>query len=393
MSKLNKDQRIVFIGIILFQIGVGIYSNAVGTLFAAMRLAEQYPMSYMSMYYGIRGICMALFAIIAVPWFFRVNKRIYLIVVEIVSISAFLLFLLGTGRTIWVISAVLVALGYCCLGITTPYILNQWMPDFAGTATGVAMACYGVAGVIFNPLVSSWSKSGGWQSANIKMALYTALLCAVGLLLVFRKPIPNDSGPAGGQKGLRVVIEDKKLFALVMFGTLASSCTYMFSQYMGTFATDLGYDISVGATMSTLSNIGNIMWKVLFGVACDKVGPHKPILFTLWVTVLTFCGFAFLNGTQLALYASAFLYSMCFSAGAIGFSRLCMSSYGVEGYKKYSPLHSSINSVTGALYSFSAGPMITRMGNYNYLFIACTILIVISTAAIVLLMKREKKSA
>ena len=52
-----------------------------------------------------------------------------------------------------------------------------------------------------------------------------------------------------------------------------------------------------------------------------------------------------------------------------------------------------MNSVTGALYSFSAGPMITRMGNYNYLFIACTILIVISTAAIVLLMKREKKSA
>jgi hypothetical protein len=65
-----------------------------------------------------------------------------------------------------------------------------------------------------------------------------------------------------------------------------------------------------------------------------------------------------------------------------------MSSYDVEGYKKYSPLHSCINSLAGALYSFSAGPMITRMGNYNYLFIACTVLIIISTAAITQLQKR-----
>ncbi len=391
MAKLNKDQWIVFIGTIFFQIGVGIYSNAVATLFAAMRLAENYPVAYMSMYYGIRGIFMAVFAIIIVPWFFRMNKCVFLIGVQVVSISAFLLFLLGTGREVWIVSAVLVAIGYCCLGITIPYVLNQWMPDFAGTATGVAMACYGVAGVIFNPLVSSWSKAGGWQSANIKMALYTALLCAVGLLLIFRKPIPNDSRTSGGRSGLKVVIEDKKLFALVMFGTLASSCTYMFSQYMGTFATDMGYDLSVGATMSTLSNIGNIVWKVLFGVACDRIGPHKPILFTLWVTVLTYGGFAFLHGSALALYVSSFLYSMCFSAGAIGFSRLCMSSYGVEGYKKYTPLNSSINSVTGALYSFSAGPMISLMGNYNYLFIACTVLIVISSAAILRLLKRQKQ--
>ena len=393
MTKLNKDQLIVFIGTILFQIGVGIYSNAAGTLFAAMRLAENYPVSYMSMYYGIRGIGMAVFAVIVVPQFFRVNKRMFLVVVEIVSIASFMVFLLGTSRAIWIAAAVLVAFGFCCLGITTPYILNQWMPEFAGTATGVAMACYGVAGAIFNPLVSSWSKSGGWKSANIKMALFTAVLCAIGLLLIFRKPIPNDTKTSGGQSGLRVVIEDKKLFALVTLGTLASSCTYMFSQYMGTYATDLGYDLAVGATMSTLSNIGNILWKIIFGVACDKIGPHKPILFTLWVTVLTFCGFAFLNGQPIALYASAFLYSMCFSAGAIGFSRLCMSSYDVEGYKKYSPLHSSINSVAGALYSFSAGPMIVRMGNYNYLFIACTILIVISTAAILQLLKRKQGAA
>jgi MFS family permease len=389
MAKLNKDQLIVFIGTILFQIGVGIYSNAAGTLFAAMRLAENYPVAYMSMYYGIRGIGMAVFAIIAVPQFFKVKSKIsYLVLVEIVSIASFMIFLFGTGRTIWIIAAVLVAFGFCCLGITTPYILNQWMPGFAGTATGVAMACYGVAGAIFNPLVSSWSKAGGWKSANIKMALFTAALCAIGLIMIFRKPIPNDTRTSGGQSGLRVVIEDKKLFALVTLGTLASSCTYMFSQYMGTYATDLGYDLSVGATMSTLSNIGNIAWKIVFGIACDRIGPHKPILFTLWVTVLTFGGFAFLNGSQLALYASAFLYSMCFSAGAIGFSRLCMSSYDVEGYKKYSPLHSCINSLAGALYSFSAGPMITRMGNYNYLFIACTVLIIISTAAITQLLKR-----
>ena len=72
MSKLNKDQLIVFMGTILFQIGVGIYSNAAGTLFAAMRLAENYPVSYMSMYYGIRGLGMAVFAVIVVPKFFQV---------------------------------------------------------------------------------------------------------------------------------------------------------------------------------------------------------------------------------------------------------------------------------------------------------------------------------
>ena len=393
MTKLNKDQLIVFIGVILFQIGVGIYSNAAGTLFAAMRLAENYPVSYMSMYYGIRGLGMAVFAVIVVPKFFQVNKRNFLIAVELVSIASFMVFLLGTGRVVWIAAAVLVALGFCCLGITTPYILNQWMPEFAGTATGVAMACYGVAGAIFNPLVSSWSKSGGWKYANVNMAAFTAVLCAAGLLLIFRKPIPNDTKTSGGKSGLRVVIEDKKLFALVTLATLASSCTYMFSQYMGTYATDLGYDLAVGATMSTLSNIGNILWKIIFGIACDKIGPHRPILFTLWMTVLTFCGFAFMNGSQLALYASAFLYSMCFSAGAIGFSRLCMSSYGVEGYKKYSPLHSSINSVAGALYSFSAGPMIALMGNYNYLFVACTVLIIISTAAILGLLGRGRKAA
>ncbi|MCF0150018.1 MAG: MFS transporter [Firmicutes bacterium] len=395
MKKLNRQQLTVFIGALIYEVSAGIFSNTEGTLFTAMRLSLGFPLTRVSTYFSVKGLSGALFAALFARYFFKVDKRLFAFVCVFFNIAGHMLFLLGTGAPMWALAAIVYSLGNSTFALAVPFVLNQWMPDFAGTATGIAMAMLGFAGTVFNPIIAKATAAFGWQGALWVMSISTAVLAIPGILMMLGRPVP-ETEPAPAGKDLAQQKQEPfntRLFLLVLLAILAPCSTWMFSSYMTNYVTDMGFPLASATLVSSTSQIGNMLWKIVFGWCIDKIGPWKTCMGAYVMISLSFIGFVFFGKTLGALFLSAAFYSLVFSQSAVGVARIAIRVFGANGYKKYGGyLTAATNIITATLSSF-IGPLYEATGNYNFLFVMFLCLEAVSIPVMAVFARKEKKAA
>lgn len=388
-GKMNRSQLMVLIGAAMYQMAlVGILINSGGVLLAQIQAEFGFSVTHVSTHLSIVSITTALAGAFMAALFFRTDKRSFFASMIALVVISYLLLAAKPDSVIWYISPVLRGLSSATSAIMVSYLLNQWMPDTAASATGFAMAFSGLGGMVFNPITSGLISAVGWRMTILILAAVTVAFAVPALILMFRQPMP-DSPPAAqkekaGEKGSFL----NPVFLLCTVVFLGGALAMQFISYISIFAQSMGHSLAVGAFMTSMMMAGNIVGKLIFGVVCDRIGVWKTVVLSLALIVCSMVLFVLLPGFLPALYFAAMIFGIDYALVMIGVPRVCISAYGAEGSKRYIGLHTSINSAIGAVFPLLLGILVDKTGSFNLFFGIIVVSCVCSAAAAAVLSRK-----
>lgn len=290
---------------------------------------------------------------------------------------------------------------YWCFGIVPlTMIISNWFDQKHGLATSIALSFSGLAGAVFSPLFSSFITSFGWQNAYFIQA--AALLAVTLPALVVRWTVqPKDSNllPYGYEEKNHQQIRINRsgfnfmtvsFVCMCIFCILHTSITGI-SQHLSGFATSIGLSAAFGATMMSLTMIGNISTKLLIGIISDRFGPIRACVIMIVTNMISLI--LMLAGMPSAdtwiLMSGAFVFGSIYAVGSVGLPLLTRYFFGQENYYiAYAKIGfltsvgSSSLTLIGYLYGFT--------GTYLYILVIAMAFHIIDLCQLVIIMKKVK---
>ena len=183
-----------------------------------------------------------------------------------------------------------------------------------------------------------------------------------------------------------------KRFVLCCICFLTGTVCTLFVPLINIFAQQCGYSIVTGATLASAIMVGNLLGKMVCGVLCDLVGTWKAMILCIACVLFGAMGFLFMQRYLLALYASALFFGFSYSLGAVGVTKTMMQAYGVQASKRYSGIHTSINSGVAAMASLGIGALYDATSSFNLVLAIMCIVSSFSLISVFLLMLQCKDS-
>lgn len=392
--KLTRQQWLVLLGACLFQCGmIGVLVNCSGVLFTQIRMELGLNMARISAYNTVKGISGALVAAAVTAVFFKSDKRKFLLINQLLLLGSFILLILDTNDIIWYLSAFLCGFGTCISSVAAPSVLNQWIPENAGSATGIAMAFSGLGGALCNPLCAKLITVFGWRVTILILGALMLLLTVPGIHLMFRLE-PEEKHAAASVKKNK---EAGKLsagalgtFLLLSVVLLAGNMGVQFAMNISIYAQSIGYTLAAGASLTTMVMIGNVSGKFLYGYLCDALGAWKAT--TLIVVTIGAAAVSFLlaQASLPLLHIAALLFGASYALSMIGLSRCGVAAYGSEGYRSFIGFHSCVNSIAAAVCSMLSGMMFDYTQSINPILYAVVIVAIISMCAAMILSRKKR---
>jgi MFS family permease len=190
-----------------------------------------------------------------------------------------------------------------CLGLAaqTP-LIRLWFRRRMGTALGVIAGATGLGVLIFAPAAEMLTAAIGWRDAYRVFALVTALAGLLLLVLPWRKlaqgnPDVTTVAEMNDPCRLRVVLEDRRLWALFSAFLLTGAASYTIQPQLVAYFIDVGYDPVVAAVWLGLAGAAASFGMIGFGWIGDRFGWQRAIGLSY---VFTACGLASLAAMRWA---------------------------------------------------------------------------------------------
>jgi len=395
-EKFTKKEVWVVIGAALYYCAaIGLVLNCMGTFLAQIRAEYAFSMARVSAFNTLRSVSGLLLGALVTRLLFKLDAPRFMMGVIILEVAAFILLAAGADTLLWFVCPFLIGPSTTVSVTAVPYLLNHRLKHHAGTATGFAMAFSGIAGVITNPFSAFLVETFNWRIALLILSALTLLMAALSIWMIFHGGAPRtvaDATPissktAQAQKTGPAV---KSRFMLCCICFLSGTVCTLFVPLINIFAEQCGYSIVIGATMASVIMVGNLLGKVVCGVLCDLVGTWKSMILCIACVLLGTLGFLFLQRYLPALYLSALLFGFSYSLGAVGVTKTMMQAYGVQASKRYSGIHTSINSGIAAAASLGIGTLHDITGSFQPVLIMMCILSASSLISVFLLMHQCK---
>ena len=387
MVRFSRRQLAVLLGVSLYQCAlIGILINSASVLLAAIQQARALPMSMISAHTTIRSVAGALLGPALVRWFYRSGKPVFLMGCIVSIVIGHVLLTLRTPAWVWY--AVPVLLSPCtCIGVfAAPCLLAPWFPGKTGFSTGFALAFSGLGGMLFNPIAAHLVETVGWQRAIWALCVLTLGLAAIALALVFRGSAPDQTNAP--EKAERKSVDAKRLpvrsgtaFALCQLCLLETSIAVSLVNFTSLYIRSAGYSLAFSASVMSFVMGGNILGKVIFGMASDRIGTwrtaaiHAALVAAGLVTMVT--------GKRLPalLLPAAFFFGTCYAGATIAVSKCTLAAYGAQESRKWGGLHASCNSAAAALLSMETGFVYDRTGSFQPAFLFAAACAAVSSCA------------
>ena len=280
-------------------------------------------------------------------------------------------------------------------------IISNWFDQKNGVATSIALSFSGLAGAVFSPLFSFLISKVGWQQSYFIQA---AALMAVTLpaLLVKWTVTPEQSNllPYGYEE------KDKKQIRINLTGfnilTVSFMCMYVFSvlhtsitgvsQHLSGFATSIGLSASFGATLMSLTMIGNISTKLIIGIISDRFGPICASVIMIAANMLSIgMLMAGMPGSNaMILTVGSFVFGSVYAVGAVGLPLLTRYFFGQGNYSQAYAKIGFLTSVGSSLSLTLIGYLYDFTGTYLYMLIFAMAFHIIDLCLLVIIMKKVK---
>jgi len=188
--------------------------------------------------------------------------------------------LASTINALWQLYLVLgVGLG---IGMASVYLVptatvSRWFLEQRGLALGILFSGLNLA-YLTGPLMSAYLIQGlGWRTTYLVLG---ALVWAVAIpaSMVTRLPpggstdVPSDRSAQPGGLTVREALGDRRLWLLMIAWLLHGVSSMMIAVHLVPYVKDRGVTLESASLALTIFGTGNIVGRILFGVAADRLG-------------------------------------------------------------------------------------------------------------------------
>ncbi|MBR0451215.1 MAG: MFS transporter [Oscillospiraceae bacterium] len=346
-----KKFKLPFPYIMIIICGCGVYAttsgliNCLGIFYSSFAEAMGTGIGAVSLALTIGkltgGMCAAFMPHILKNW----NYKVIVLVGCIVSMAGISLCGFLNSFPMLVALEVLQAAGFCLLGTAfLSYFIGNWFAEGSGTALGIVMSSSGIFGAVMNPVFSRIMIALGWRKAVIILGLLSLLLCAPAFIYGTSRPESKGLRPYG-EKEVSMQEEtpvensseklplDRKLVGIIAIGFLSSVMASM-GNHMATYAKSLGFPLETAAFVVSACMVGNMTFKVLIGVLCDKLGAWKGNLVVYATVTMAALVMSFLPTSFIIVLVAAFFFGGVYGACTVAVSELTRYAFRKEDVSK-----------------------------------------------------------
>lgn len=203
---------------------------------------------------------------------------------QLLAVSGFIfcsgIFLAGFAKSlpmIYITYGIMGGFGSSAIYNTILGNLILWFPDRKGFATGMMAATYGSSSLICAPVMQALIKHGGVMfNLRIMGIVFAVVIFAAGIFLYETE---RDYDNENKSKGRWNILTDIRFpFALLIFTGFAISGLMIINQ-VGSMAIAIG-DVSNVALIVMAISLMNILGRICFGIASDRIGRPSTIICT-----------------------------------------------------------------------------------------------------------------
>ena len=327
---------------------------------------------------------------------------------SLIATLCFTLGIAGTGLAVRIASIPLLLLSYGVLmgiGLGLGYLspvktLMLWFSDKKGLATGLAVAGFGAAKMIFAPIITAVIEAIGVEFALYLLAGVWFVMMFIGHLLL-KKPEgwsePHEKTTVKEFFSRFKVFLDPKFIGIWLVFYINITCGLaLISQEKDIYlAIGLGGVASILGTVTGLFNAGG---RLAYSAIGDKMKDRNTIYKIILLSEVALTVVALLTGalqtasTITIVIAVALLLIVNAGYGG-GFSNLPTLLSDVYGMGKISSIHGialSAWAIAGLTGNQIAGAIVSATGNYNNVLIFTLVMYVIASLISFLLIKPQK---
>ena len=265
------------------------------------------------------------------------------------ALYTFIFFTLGwilTGIGVYLRSPFLTVFGFgpvqgigLGLGYLTPIkTLMMWFDDKKGFAAGVAIAAFGLAGLIGNPLLGlllSVESLTVYQAFFILTGLF-GVLCFTAYLMIDRPPLKAVDAAAKTLSAKEVIFSRKFIFLwVVLFINISAGLALMSHEQQIYIMTGLDAVANRGLIVlfaTVTAGGGNLIGRLITASSQDRTDKKHLPYYVMAVASIAMCGiaFAFLPHHYIPMFITIFVIQFFFGCGFACLPGILDQQYGMK---------------------------------------------------------------
>ncbi|MGO3884659.1 MAG: MFS transporter [Mycetocola sp.] len=328
------------------------------------------------------GIASAIALGVAAPLFQRVNLKIFLSIM--VVLTAGMYFLSATATEIWVLYVANIVLGATkaiAVMLPVPILLGNWFEKHLGTVTGIAGAMTAVGGAVFSPLIGSIITDQGWRTAYIVTGVIVLVAILPLTLFVAKLRPTGEQRPVGFNPEQQTVSQSIALsgvparrayrslpFVCFAIAGIAFQFAGSLVQHVPTYFASVGLSLTVASSIYSVLLIGASVGKFAMGAAIDHLRPLVAVGIFTAIAVVGWGGMQFVSG-EAALTALSFASGMAQAINLVAVVVLVRNVFGARDYSKILGPLLMLGSLANAGGVYVHGAMFSATGSYLPSFI------------------------
>lgn len=246
-------------------------------------------------------------------------------------------------------------------GIAAGTIVQRWFQKDVGRYTGIVMSANGIGGAVAAQIISPLINNGETFGYRKAYMLSAAISLAISIVIIFfMRERPDDSAvvftsgkkkpKSGLWKGIPYEVVRKRAYfyvtAVLVFITGISLQSVGNSTLV--YMADIGLKPGFIAATATVSSLSLTFSKILIGIAYDKQGLRKTLLFCLMAAMTGFLLNALLTNTiagSIMAITATVLAAIAIPLETVMLPLIASDLYGAASYTKVLGIFMAMNSL------------------------------------------------
>jgi MFS family permease len=291
-------------------------------------------------------------------------------------------------------------------GITTA-ITTRWFTKNRGTALGLVSSGVGIGTLLMVPGAERLIEAVEWPQAFIVFGIISGLVVIIGAFFLKSPPSgsavpaslpPERTGNIGipakakliPQMSLKEAIVNPFMILIILVFGLLFFCMQMVIVHLVNYATDLGINSLVAASLVSIIGVISILGRMVMGAGSDRLGTHNILILVCGLFVISMVCLIFARQLW-AFYFFAIFFGFAYGGEVPQIPLLVSSIGGTKSLATLIGLTLFFGNIGGALGPWVAGKVFDLSGHYQLAFIIGVLgAFMAFTLAIVLKIKRKQ---